>query len=132
MIPMEIPQFDPNNPMEALMQMQAMGMAFPPMQGYAQPGYGGRNQRGQPRKRGRCRDFDNKGFCARGNTCMYDHGDESVFVAPSGPGNEGMTGQLTPYKFSADTHLQNTIPLMPACQCFRLRRTAGLSTSIPM
>ncbi|GJN67072.1 hypothetical protein PLIIFM63780_004544 [Purpureocillium lilacinum] len=88
MIPMEIPQFDPNNPMEALMQMQAMGMAFPPMQGYAQPGYGGRNQRGQPRKRGRCRDFDNKGFCARGNTCMYDHGDESVFVAPSGPGNE--------------------------------------------
>ncbi|KAJ6444324.1 elongation factor 2 [Purpureocillium lavendulum] len=88
MLPMEMPQFDPNNPMEAIMQMQAMGIPFPPMQGYAQPGYGGRNQRGQARKRGRCRDFDKKGFCARGNTCMYDHGEESVFVAPSGSGAE--------------------------------------------
>ncbi|UNI21965.1 hypothetical protein JDV02_007904 [Purpureocillium takamizusanense] len=88
MMPMELPQFDPNNPMEAIMQMQAMGMPFPPMQGYVQPGYGGRNQRGHSRKRGRCRDFDHKGFCARGNTCMYDHGDESVFVAPSGSGQD--------------------------------------------
>ncbi|KAH7328005.1 hypothetical protein B0I35DRAFT_416308 [Stachybotrys elegans] len=79
-IPM--PQFDPNNPMEAIMQMQALaGLAkFPQSQQW------GRNQ---PRRRARCRDFDTKGFCSRGSTCMFDHGAESVFM-PSGmqPGEE--------------------------------------------
>lgn len=87
-MPPGMPQFDPNNPMEALMQMQAMGMPFPAMSNYPhlQQGFGGRNQRNQPRRRGRCRDFDTKGYCSRGSTCMYDHGNESVYVPSSASG----------------------------------------------
>ncbi|ODA76747.1 hypothetical protein RJ55_08018 [Drechmeria coniospora] len=71
-----MPQFDLNNPMETIMQMQAMGIPFPPMPGFPPQDSTGRNQRNQPRRRGRCRDFDAKGYCSRGNTCMYDHGNE--------------------------------------------------------
>lgn len=73
---MPMPQFDPNNPMEAFMQMQqAMAMQFPGMAEQMRMGFG----RGapKPRRRGRCRDFDIKGYCSRGNTCMFDHGNES-------------------------------------------------------
>ncbi|KAK0620332.1 hypothetical protein B0T14DRAFT_521124 [Immersiella caudata] len=31
------------------------------------------------RRRQRCRDYDTKGFCARGNTCMFQHGDDPVY-----------------------------------------------------
>ncbi|KAJ4270398.1 hypothetical protein NW762_002079 [Fusarium torreyae] len=71
--------FDPKV-MEAFLQMGSMGMPYPGMPGFPQQGFGvGRNQ---PRKRGRCRDFDTKGFCSRGSTCPYDHGNESIFVPP--------------------------------------------------
>ncbi|KAJ3494197.1 hypothetical protein NLG97_g4238 [Lecanicillium saksenae] len=66
-----MPPFDPNNPMEAWARMQAMGMAIPGMLGARGQGPGNRQ-----RKRKRCRDFDNKGFCARGSTCQYDHSQE--------------------------------------------------------
>ncbi|KAH0600468.1 hypothetical protein MHUMG1_01464 [Metarhizium humberi] len=74
---MMMPPFDPNNPMEAMMQMQAMGLPWPAMPGQQGWGFGGGAVgRGGQRKRGRgrCRDFDTKGFCARGSTCVYDHG----------------------------------------------------------
>ncbi|KHN97989.1 CCCH zinc finger and RRM domain-containing protein [Metarhizium album ARSEF 1941] len=75
---MMIPPFNPNNPMEAMMQMQAMGLPWPGMPGQQGWGVGGGavGRGAQRRKgRGRCRDFDTKGFCARGNTCVFDHGD---------------------------------------------------------
>ncbi|KAG6062936.1 hypothetical protein E4U32_001784 [Claviceps aff. humidiphila group G2b] len=69
-----MPPLDPNNPMEALMSMQAMSMAFP-MMGDASSGWfgpaPGRGERGT--KRRRCRDFDQKGYCSRGSTCNFDH-----------------------------------------------------------
>ncbi|KAG6091710.1 hypothetical protein E4U30_006380 [Claviceps sp. LM220 group G6] len=69
-----MPPLDPNNPMEALMSMQAMSMAFP-MMGDASSGWfgpaPGRGERGS--KRRRCRDFDQKGYCSRGSTCNFDH-----------------------------------------------------------
>ncbi|KAG6004421.1 hypothetical protein E4U21_001089 [Claviceps maximensis] len=85
-----MPAFDPNNPMDALMSMQAMGIAFPAM-GDASAWYGGtgaaaaaaataataaaaRGGRGGGSKRRRCRDFDAKGYCSRGSTCNFDHG----------------------------------------------------------
>ncbi|OAQ98226.1 hypothetical protein LLEC1_03134 [Akanthomyces lecanii] len=67
-----LPPFDPNNPMEAFMRMQAMGLPFPGMLDYH-----GNTSGHRQRKRGRCRDFDNKGFCSRGSTCVYDHSQES-------------------------------------------------------
>lgn len=71
--------FDPKV-MEAFLQMGSMGMPYPGMPNFPQQGFGG--GRGQPRRRGRCRDFDTKGFCSRGSTCPYDHGNESIFVPP--------------------------------------------------
>lgn len=72
-------QFDPNNPMEAFMRMQAMGMSFPAM-----PDYSGNVSVQRHRKRARCRDFDNKGFCSRGSSCAYDHGQESAYTDQAG------------------------------------------------
>lgn len=70
-----MPPLDPNNPMEALMSMQAMSMAFP-MMGDASSGWfgpaAGRGERGGSKRR-RCRDFDQKGYCSRGSTCNFDH-----------------------------------------------------------
>ncbi|KAI9167136.1 RNA-binding protein [Paramyrothecium foliicola] len=76
------PPFGPNNPlsMEALMQMQAMGLPFPPLG--KSPDFPASTD--APRRRGRCRDFDTKGYCSRGSTCQYDHGNESSYVPPPG------------------------------------------------
>ncbi|OAA62341.1 CCCH zinc finger and RRM domain protein [Cordyceps fumosorosea ARSEF 2679] len=61
----------PTNPMEAIMALQAMGLSFPTM-----PDFAGHGQGSRQRKRRRCRDFDNKGFCSRGSACVYDHSQE--------------------------------------------------------
>lgn len=69
-----MPPFDPSDPMSMMAAMQqAMGMSNmapqPPVQKKA-----GR----------RCRDYDTKGFCARGASCIYEHGDDAYIM----PGNE--------------------------------------------
>ncbi|TKA83969.1 hypothetical protein B0A55_00210 [Friedmanniomyces simplex] len=77
--PPGMPPFDPNNHLAALMAMgQAMG--FMP----AIPGTGPSSatpgcivaHTGQ-----RCRDYDHKGFCMRGASCLYNH-DNNAFVVP--------------------------------------------------
>ncbi|KAH7160309.1 hypothetical protein B0J13DRAFT_540942 [Dactylonectria estremocensis] len=108
----DMPNFDPNNPMEAFMQLQAMGLPYPGMPNFPQA-YGG--GRGQQRRKGRCRDFDTKGFCSRGSTCQYDHGNESIFMPPSlGPSGEdydpndamfamaNSQNQMNPFGFQPD------------------------------
>ena len=75
--PFDMPPFDPNNPLEAMMQMQAMGLPFPGMPdqfGRGFPGGGNQQHRRRP-----CPDFQTKGYCSRGSTCTYDHGNESIF-----------------------------------------------------
>ncbi|KAI8378799.1 hypothetical protein EDC96DRAFT_604465 [Choanephora cucurbitarum] len=42
----------------------------------------GRNQRGQSRPQ--CRDYNEKGFCMRGDLCPYDHGMDRIIVDESG------------------------------------------------
>lgn len=80
--------------MEAFMQMGAMGMPYPGMSNFPQQGHG--SGRGQGRSRGRCRDFDTKGFCSRGSTCLYDHGNESIFMPPGmGQPGDGMCHEET-------------------------------------
>lgn len=83
-LPPGAPVFDPSNPMDALMKLQSMGMPLPPLPGFGtaqglsqQPGGGHPGKRRQ-----RCRDYDTKGYCARGNTCMFEHGTDSIFVPP--------------------------------------------------
>ncbi|KAI0888803.1 uncharacterized protein GGS22DRAFT_152379 [Annulohypoxylon maeteangense] len=38
-----------------------------------------------PRRRKRCRDYDTKGYCSRGNKCRFDHGMDSLTLPPLGP-----------------------------------------------
>ena len=73
----------------AMMQtLQAMGLPplpFPPPSSGSPPpfsSYGGHgSQNGALGKHvidARCRDYDTKGFCTRGNTCPFQHGNEVV------------------------------------------------------
>ncbi|RKP11787.1 hypothetical protein BJ684DRAFT_21637, partial [Piptocephalis cylindrospora] len=61
--------------------------AGPPQSGYPA------SNRPMDRPRGRCHDFDRKGFCLRGDNCPYDHGamafhlpDASLHQGKGGPG----------------------------------------------
>ncbi|KAH8804969.1 hypothetical protein F5884DRAFT_797965 [Xylogone sp. PMI_703] len=73
-----IPTFDPSNPLAAVLAMQqAMGLPVPGMPSFPS-GAGG----APAVKKQRCRDYDTKGFCARGNNCMYEHGVDSIYVPP--------------------------------------------------
>jgi RNA-binding protein 26 len=83
--PPGMPPLDPNNPMAAILAMQAMGFPVPGLPSFPQP----TSDRGpsMPKKK-RCRDYDLKGFCARGNTCMYEHGQDSIYVPPGNPSDE--------------------------------------------
>ena len=80
--------FDSNNPMEAIMRLQSMGVPLPPLPPFPQQPMGGGSAL---RRRPRCRDYDTKGYCARGNNCHFEHGTDSIFVPPvmPSPGNEG-------------------------------------------
>ena len=85
--------FDPSDPIGAILAMQAMG--FPPL-----PALPDLSQAGSPAAfpsgtgqlpfleasagksniNARCRDYDTKGFCARGNACPFDHGNTQIIV----------------------------------------------------
>ncbi|KAK3353126.1 hypothetical protein B0T25DRAFT_543737 [Lasiosphaeria hispida] len=84
--PTAVGHFDANAAMEALFSMPmtlgANGM----------PNFPAQVPRG--RRRHRCRDYDTKGYCARGNTCMFEHGDSSIYMPPP-PGAFGaQSGQV--------------------------------------
>ncbi|ESZ98695.1 hypothetical protein SBOR_0933 [Sclerotinia borealis F-4128] len=109
--PSGLPPLDPNNPMAALLAMQqAMGaMGLPLPQGM--PGFspnGSTQNRGHTgpnaQKKQRCRDYDQKGFCARGNTCLFEHGQDSIYV-PGGAAKP--TDEYDPSNASLMTGNQN-------------------------
>lgn len=84
--------FDPNDPIAAILAMQAMG--FPPLgipdlaqagspTGFLPPAGGAPTVQppvGRSKINARCRDYDTKGFCARGNVCPFDHGNNQIVV----------------------------------------------------
>jgi RNA recognition motif. (a.k.a. RRM, RBD, or RNP domain) len=79
-LPSALPQFDPNNPLSALLAMQAL---FPLMGLPALPLPGTQMTQATRGRGKRCRDYDLKGFCAKGSTCQYEHGSDSI-VVPTG------------------------------------------------
>lgn len=91
--------FDPNDPIAAMIAMQAMGLpSFPGMPPLPQPAPPSRYDRFEAQGHSaldisingkgkiRCRDYDTKGYCARGNSCPYEHGNDHLIV----PGQDGM------------------------------------------
>ncbi|KAK4207628.1 hypothetical protein QBC37DRAFT_327037 [Rhypophila decipiens] len=51
---------------------------FPAGQNFA-PFFPGQPARPPGRRRPRCRDYDTKGYCSRGSTCNFAHGDDSMY-----------------------------------------------------
>ena len=80
--------FDPNDPMSAIMAMQAMGM--PPLPGLppfpSMPFSNGSGPTPAAPRRERCKDYDERGVCALGNTCPYEHGTDHIVVPGQGDG----------------------------------------------
>lgn len=97
MLPMPLPEglFDPHDPMGAMMAMQALGLpslpGMPPLpqvgppNGHHQFGGQGSSPLARLERRERCRDYDMQGFCTRGDTCPYEHGNDRLIA----PGQDG-------------------------------------------
>ncbi len=98
--PPGMPPLDPNNPMAAILAMQAMGFPIPGMPGFPP-------SPGPPmaQKKPRCRDYDQKGFCARGNTCQYEHGEHKIWVPPT-----SRVDEYDPTNSSLMTGVESTSP----------------------
>ncbi|KAL2754484.1 hypothetical protein ACRALDRAFT_1076176 [Sodiomyces alcalophilus JCM 7366] len=67
------------------------------------------------KRRQRCRDFDTKGFCARGNSCQFDHGMGPIYL-PSDPmgrpddySTTGMAAALLSQNFQQLQQLWETV-----------------------
>lgn len=100
--------FDPNDPMAAVMAMQAMtALGLPPPLPLLPPGlppfpqvtsptgFGQQSNQSMSvdgktaeKSRERCKDYDEKGFCALGSTCPYDHGADHIIVPEQGEGKQ--------------------------------------------
>ncbi|KAI4086008.1 MAG: hypothetical protein L6R37_008453, partial [Teloschistes peruensis] len=86
------PSPDASDPLMAMM-FQAMGMPILPVPpnaslaqsaspiGRSQQNASALNGTGKTRINARCRDYDTKGFCVRGDTCPFEHGNDHM-VAP--------------------------------------------------
>ncbi|KAI0478621.1 hypothetical protein GGR56DRAFT_631085 [Xylariaceae sp. FL0804] len=73
----------PNSILENIQRLHQLGIPLPPLPELPKPVYSGTTAAPAPRRRrGRCRDYDNKGFCSRGASCLYQHGTESVYIPP--------------------------------------------------
>ncbi|SMR47771.1 unnamed protein product [Zymoseptoria tritici ST99CH_3D1] len=82
MLPFDFSSLDPNDPVAGLLAMQrAMADIMPGFPGFAMPGLPSNTMNGTGARR--CRDYDMKGFCARGASCQYEHGNDP-FVVPGG------------------------------------------------
>ncbi|KAF6840860.1 CCCH zinc finger and RRM domain-containing protein [Colletotrichum plurivorum] len=76
-------QYDPNYPQAPAGPSDWPGPLPQGIGGYPQmPTY--MSSHGSRKKRQRCRDFANKGYCARGSACQYDHGLEPIWLPPTG------------------------------------------------
>jgi RNA recognition motif-containing protein len=87
--------FDPNDPVAAMMAMQAMG-GFAQLPGMPPfplpPSPAGVPVSGQQHSKGRfpprhrlkppCKDYDTKGYCLLGDSCPYEHGTDHLVVPP--------------------------------------------------
>ncbi|KAE8450530.1 hypothetical protein EG329_006261 [Mollisiaceae sp. DMI_Dod_QoI] len=81
-----MPFFDPGEGFASLEAMIAAGLPMDVLRGVPQ-GDSTPPRQTTPTKP-RCRDYDTKGFCARGNTCPYEHGQHSIWVPPANKGDE--------------------------------------------
>lgn len=111
------PAFDPNS-MEAFLQLQNF-MPLPTMSGFHQQGQAGFTARGGRRQL--CRDYETKGYCARGNSCRFEHPTDSMFIPPQA--NE----EYDPTSASLTIGSLDVQPPTRANQSFNMRGRQGRS-----
>ncbi|CAJ2514084.1 Uu.00g022030.m01.CDS01 [Anthostomella pinea] len=84
-----LPPLDANSLMENIQRLQQLGIPIPQIPQLPElpkPVYSGSTIAPSPRRRKqRCRDYDTKGFCQRGNNCIFQHGTESLHIPPFRP-----------------------------------------------
>ena len=111
------PPLDLNDPMAAMLAMQALGFAgMPPLPQISPPisqgGDSSWSKSNPPMKNkinARCRDYDTKGYCTRGNACPFNHGDNPIMV----PGQQD-GGTPTSFDLTNANKFQNMILTMLA------------------
>ncbi|XXG99441.1 hypothetical protein Hte_005780 [Hypoxylon texense] len=88
--PYQPPQHGQGMPlMDPAALMQQLGLSIPPVPELPKPVYSGVTPAPR-RRRQRCRDYDTKGYCARGNNCRFEHGAELPTMPLLGPSpNDG-------------------------------------------
>ena len=67
--------------------MQAMGFQIPGIPGFGSTGPPPATNGAPQTNNRRCRDYDTKGFCARGNNCKFEHSD-SMYIPQAQGGND--------------------------------------------
>ena len=77
-LPSTVGYFDPKGAMDAIFGMSlATGHPMPELLSH---------DRGRPpKKRKKCRDWEKKGYCQRGSSCMFDHSSDAAYPALPGP-----------------------------------------------
>lgn len=98
-MPNSMPGLDANDPIATMLAIQqVLGFQMPGMpqspfsvQAPASPGSEFRSSGGVSGQKPRCRDFDQKGFCARGSNCHFQHA-SGIYLPPA----DGMSRVLCP------------------------------------
>ncbi|KHJ35528.1 putative rrm domain protein [Erysiphe necator] len=75
----KVPTFDPIDPVTAMIAMQALTFPIPGTNPFGQIGFTAHNDPNMSLNKQRCRDYDVKGFCARGITCKFEHGENPLW-----------------------------------------------------
>lgn len=86
---------NPNDPMAAFLAAQAAAWGFPPVMGGLPVVKPGEEKKVVKKVGERCKDYDEKGFCMKGDMCPYEHGMDHIVV----PGQEGAAadGEIVPF-----------------------------------
>ncbi|KAK6429964.1 hypothetical protein LTR95_013888 [Oleoguttula sp. CCFEE 5521] len=81
------PSVDVDNPFAALMAMQQMmGLpALPGMPPLPSPQPYSTSAQASTRSDRRCYDYDAKGYCAKGASCSFEHGEDAIILPPDEP-----------------------------------------------
>ncbi len=79
-----LPPIDPNSILEGIQRLQQLGIPIPQPSDLPRPVYSGSAIPPPRRRKGRCRDYDTKGYCSRGSRCVFEHGSESVYMPSFG------------------------------------------------
>ncbi|KAI1382630.1 uncharacterized protein F4822DRAFT_423069 [Hypoxylon trugodes] len=81
-------QLDPTSLIENIQRLQQLGIPIPQINDLPKPVYSGTIPPPRRRKQ-RCRDYEARGYCPRGNNCKFEHSVDSLMVPPLGPpGND--------------------------------------------